>query len=348
MSALQIAFLDVGQGDTIIIHDPDSMEAVVVDCVNPIAVFEFLKSKKIRRLRALVLTHSHADHYLGAVELLDNCEWQDIIWDACIFQWDYSKMREVLRDDEGLLQDNDGHSGLVCGDKRRRSLYSELVMWATRPENKRKHIEPSERPLDVRLLGSLDFIHPKHWDWPELCATHSLNNLSYVIRVSDGTSALLTGDIEPEGWKFLRNNHQESLTNSVLKFPHHGVWRNGDVAQMLDEVNPQIVVISVGTANTYGHPATEVFTEISKRNIRLLCTQATRQCNKRIKDTCGKILGVMKNEGAFPLSRIDSGCPCAGTVIIELGKAARIVSPTTKLHINQIIKPYMKDHRCAV
>ena len=343
MGALQLAFLNVGQGDTTIIYDLDAKEAVVVDCINPIPVFEFLEAKEINRLRALILTHPHADHYMGAVEFLDSCELRGIAWDACIFQWDYNKL-------PGLLDDGDGHSKAISDRKRKVSHYQELLRWAKRPESKSKHVEPHRLPQDVRIVRSLSFLHPEYQDLQELFETHSLNNLSYVIRVSDGTSALLTGDIEPEGWKFLHSNHQALLASNILKFPHHGVWRDGDVSQMLDEVNPQSVIISVGTANTYGHPATNVFAEIRKRGIRLLCTQVTLQCNKSIKDTCDKIWEAMKNEDTFlaPKARTDSGCPCAGTIIIELGEAARIISPSTKLHVNQIIRPYMKDHQCAV
>ena len=135
MGALQIAFLDVGQGDTIIVYDPDTKEAVVVDCVDFVPVLEFFKVKSISRLRALILTHIHADHFLGAVSLLTNCEKHGISWEACIFRWDkdFRKMPEQLGD-------SDNHSDMVSGKERRKSNYEVLVAWATQPANKKKTV----------------------------------------------------------------------------------------------------------------------------------------------------------------------------------------------------------------
>jgi competence protein ComEC len=240
MGALRLAFLNIGQGDTIIIYDPDSKEAVVVDCVNFLSVFEFFEAKGLNRLRALILTHPHSDHFLGAVGLLNSCERRGITLDACIFRWD----KDFLRMPE-FLSDSDSHSEAVSDKKRSKSNYQALISWATQPINKRKHIEPFQLPKDSRILNALKFLHPEHADIQELFETRNLNNLSYVIQVSDSSSALLTGDIEPAGWTFLRNNYPGLLANTILKFPHHGVWRSGDVAQLLEEVNPQIVVISV-------------------------------------------------------------------------------------------------------
>ena len=349
MGVLKLAFLNVGQGDTAIIYDPDNKEAVVGDCLDYRLALRFLEGNEIVRLRALILTHPHIDHYLGAIKLLDGCETRGITWDACVFRWDrsYTKMPELLRD-------SDGHSDIIDG-KRRKSHYQALVSWAIRPSNKARHLADHELVRDSRIIRSLEFLHPKHRDLDELFRTGSLNNLSYVVRVSDGkASALLTGDIEPAGWGYLKENHPESLANAVLKFPHHGVWRGGQVTQLLDEVTPQIVVISVGTENTYGHPATEVFAEIRRRKgVRLLCTQATTQCCQDIPHSCGPISDLMEQEDIIWASmsnhRDSSGCPCAGTVIIELGRTARVIRPSAKFHIGQIIELHMKHtHQCPV
>ncbi|HLE26809.1 MAG TPA: MBL fold metallo-hydrolase [Anaerolineales bacterium] len=345
MAALQLAFLNVGQGDTTIIYDLDTRDAVVVDCVNPLPVLEFLKTKGLSRLRALIVTHAHLDHYAGTVSLLENCEQQGISWDTFIFRW------EDVRRYPSLLNDADGHSGAIDGMKRDASLRT-LLKWAKRPEIKKKHAQPHDLPRNVRILDALTFLHPEHRDWQELFDTSSLNNLSVVIRVSDGASALLAGDIEPEGWRHLSANHPQLLTNAILKFPHHGVWRNGNIAELLDQVAPEIVIISVGMSNAYQHPSKDVFAELRKRpSIRLLCTQATPQCSDRLREVREKILTAIERAGSSELlgsDRREGGCPCAGTVLIELGDKAKVLSPSLQLHITEIIQPFLEKHQCIL
>jgi hypothetical protein len=55
--SVRIAFLDVGQADTIIITSPETHEAFVLDCVNPKAVLDYLKREEIRYLRGIIVTH---------------------------------------------------------------------------------------------------------------------------------------------------------------------------------------------------------------------------------------------------------------------------------------------------
>jgi hypothetical protein len=149
----------------------------------------------------------------------------------------------------------------------------------------------------------------------------------------------------------LHSSCLEQLTSDVLKFPHHGAWNRGQVSQILDDVKPRFVVISVGTSNTYDHPNQAVFAEISSRpNTRLLCTQATARCSTKITTVRGEILKAMKSENELlaSLSERANGCPCAGTVIIELGETVKVLSPSLQLHVEQIIQPRMDKHQCSL
>ena len=68
-SGLRVTFLDVGQGDGILLQVPEG--AVLVDQGPPEArVAEQLRDLGIRRLAALVLTHPQRDHIGGAEEVL--------------------------------------------------------------------------------------------------------------------------------------------------------------------------------------------------------------------------------------------------------------------------------------
>ena len=54
---VRIAFLDVAQGDTMVVSIPETGEAVIVDCVEPDIVFAYLQEQKITSVRGLIVTH---------------------------------------------------------------------------------------------------------------------------------------------------------------------------------------------------------------------------------------------------------------------------------------------------
>jgi beta-lactamase superfamily II metal-dependent hydrolase len=81
----------------------------------------------------------------------------------------------------------------------------------------------------------------------------SENNSSLGVLIERGSfRALLTGDSEVEelnGW--LAAGVIPDV--DVLKAAHHGA-RNGVTPGWLHRTRPEVVVISVGAANRYGHP----------------------------------------------------------------------------------------------
>jgi competence protein ComEC len=83
------------------------------------------------------------------------------------------------------------------------------------------------------------------------------NNNSVVARLTYGrVSLLLTGDIEAEVERELVT--AESIPEStLLKVPHHGSC-SSTTQRFLEAVDPELVVISVGADNRFGHPCDEV------------------------------------------------------------------------------------------
>lgn len=248
-----------------------------------------------------------------------------------------------------ILVDADRHPAMLGDDRVQKSALTKLYAWSRQSENKKKHIEPHQLAKVQRITQSLDFLHPLHPDVQELFETGNLNNLSYVIKVSDGESALLAGDIEPAGWEFLRANHQ-NLQSEILKFPHHGgAWDGQSVANLLDEVKPQFVIISVGTRNAYNHPSDAVFTEIRQHpKTRLLCTEATPKCGQDLDIQTKEILSLVKkrNKLGALISQRARGCPCAGTIIVELGDEAKVIDPDILFHQHQIIRSHLTTPQC--
>ncbi len=366
MPVIKIAFLDVGQGDTIIITCPETHEAVVVDCIDDYAVLEYLEREQIRNLRGVIITHVHADHYKGVANLLYNCA-EVVGTQGC----------EVLASSEEILDpkdlskpknqakwqpDGDKHSTVyeqpAVGTKNTpSSALAKLFLWCRQNAEKCAPLQATQRsplPFDGTLVKSLRLLHPPYIGYSKLRST-GLNNISIVLRIiGTGSSALLTGDLEPEGWQHLKAKHPD-IVSDVLKFPHHGgAWGKADTDDLLSVVRPSTVVISVGSDNTYNHPHPDVFTSLhNQRNIRLLCTQATNQCQYQAtvqserSGVISKFADQAKTTNIFVTDTNSSQCPCAGTVILELGDKPRIVQPDLAFH-ESIIHVHFKTHKCNI
>ncbi len=79
------------------------------------------------------------------------------------------------------------------------------------------------------------------------------NNNSLVVKVEKAPlSVLFTGDIERDAEESLLRL-KGYLRSRVLKIPHHGS-RTSSSERFLKAVSPEVVVISVGAGNLYGHP----------------------------------------------------------------------------------------------
>lgn len=99
------------------------------------------------------------------------------------------------------------------------------------------------------------------------------NETSVVLRVGYGAHHFLfTGDAEAEEEEWLRQRWTvDELGADVLKVGHHGS-RSSSSPELLDAVRPRLAVVSLGSGNRYGHPATETVGEFLERGVPLLRT----------------------------------------------------------------------------
>ena len=95
-----------------------------------------------------------------------------------------------------------------------------------------------------------------------------LNNLSIVTRLDCGPhSFLFTVDIEADAIARLSKTDRAARVR-VLKVPHHGARSSLD-PRWIEQMGPEAAVISVGSRNPYGHPATAVLAAYEKKGVRL-------------------------------------------------------------------------------
>lgn len=119
---------------------------------------------------------------------------------------------------------------------------------------------------------------------PKDAAQHSPNYSSYVLLLTyRGQRVLFTGDIDQE--------RERSLTGigpcQVLKVAHHGS-KSSSCSEFLQQVQPQLAIISSGLGNSYGHPHEEVVARLQQCGAKVLRT-----------DHLGAIKLIVKDDNLF-------------------------------------------------
>ena len=320
---VRLAVLDVGQGDTLVVSHPESGEAVVIDCISAPAVFDYFKSQEIRRVRALIITHLHSDHYRQARAFLTNCRRElGYVCEKVI-------LNPIPETEESLPPPDE--DGTVAG-----RAYEAFAQWMLENAEIVDSPHPSPRlPIDGPLAGQIDFVYPYPAELPYARAA-GYNNSSLVLRVRGLRAAgLLPGDLEPTGWALLRRRPaaRAAVRAQVMKWPHHGAWKpsasEASAAEFLKDVGAELVAISVGTRQRgYAHPDPDVFAALRAFGVKILCTQATQRC------------GVVT-------SATVSAAPCAGTVIVDLDDVPRLLQPDLEIHWRDVVQRcFAPSHQC--
>lgn len=108
------------------------------------------------------------------------------------------------------------------------------------------------------------------------------NNGSCVLRVSSRYGAiLLTGDIEAEAERFIRQNTAHNLRADVLVVPHHGS-ATSSTPPFIDRVAPAHALVSAGYRNRFGLPRAEIMDAYRARGIDARITYLTGAIQVRV------------------------------------------------------------------
>ncbi|MCL2528050.1 MAG: MBL fold metallo-hydrolase [Defluviitaleaceae bacterium] len=120
---------------------------------------------------------------------------------------------------------------------------------------------------DILSAGQIQMtvVHPNRTGYS------SLNDYSVVLHMQFGETAFIfTGDGEgPTDREILENGWY--IRSNVMLAGHHGS-RTSSSEALIDAINPDIAVISVGAGNKYGHPHQVVLDRFAERNIEVLRT----------------------------------------------------------------------------
>jgi len=226
---LHVSFLDVGQGDAILIRK-GNQQVLVDGGPSPQAIGLGLGEKMPfwdRTIELVVSTHPSADHVAGLIEVLDRYRVEQVLSPALDFQSEiYSEWLRLV-----------GENGI--------------------------EVTAAQAGQQIDLGGVIiEVLNPPLL--PFTGTESDVDNNGVVLRLSLGEIAfLLTADTMWQA-EFELIARRANLASTVLKVAHHGS-DTSTTAEFLAVVNPRLAVISVGADNRFGHPTPEVIARLEDR-----------------------------------------------------------------------------------
>ena len=230
----EVVFIDVGQGDSILIKLPFNRGNYLIDTGGNVTfpiedwkkkrkdfntgedvIIPLLKSKGIHHLDKLIFTHADADHTGSASEIIENFIVKEIV---------------IGKESEEFYQEKD-------------SIQSAL--------SKKIPISRVTKGDHWNVDDAAFFVlHPYQ-------KSEDVNESSVVIVAEiGGLTWLFTGDASESVEREIVNSYP-NLRVDILKAGHHGS-KTSSSQHFLDSIQPKAAVISVGKDNRYGHPHQQV------------------------------------------------------------------------------------------
>jgi competence protein ComEC len=219
---LHVQFFDVGQGDATFIQTPSGRQILVDGGLYPNTLNEALGRQMPfwdREIDIVVATHPDADHVSGLPGVFERY-----------------RVGRLITDGEGPGE----------------SAAYDAVLLAAQATATEIHGATSGETIAIGDGVRLEILHPGSGS-----SGAGGNDNSVCLRLVYGDFTLLmTGDAETEGERMLLESGQP-LSALVFKAGHHGS-NSSSTMPFLEAVGSQIMVISVGEDNRYGHPHPEV------------------------------------------------------------------------------------------
>jgi competence protein ComEC len=229
---MSVHFIDVGQGDCILIKSQNS--SILVDAGDnnkSDIVMDYLKRQKVNKLDLVIGTHPHADHIGGLDVVIDNFDISKII------------MPQISQQ---LMPTTKTYKDVL-------SSISKKGLKITKP-NQGEKIQFDTFYIEI-ISDNIDY--------------DNLNDYSVVTKiVCDDFKVLLTGDIEKDAEKKL---FSKDIKADILKSPHHGS-NTSNTLEFIKKVNPKYAIITVGAGNKYSHPHNQVLHRFSQQGINVFRT----------------------------------------------------------------------------
>ena len=237
---LHVTFLDVGQGDAILIQSPSGRTVLVdggPDGQDTCGLIDQHLPFWDRGIDVVVATHPHADHMGGLLTVVD-------------------RYRVGL-----VLQPLPEQTSLI------------FTEWDRRLAERSIDVTKACDGQEIRFNDGtwIEILNPAAD--PISNTQDDDDNNGVVVRISYGDiSFLLTADIGGEAERRLVLLNGPDMHSSVLKIAHHGS-ATSSTGRFLAAVQPRMAVVSVGEGNPYGHPDEDVLSRLETLGVPVLATQ---------------------------------------------------------------------------
>jgi beta-lactamase superfamily II metal-dependent hydrolase len=140
-----VVFLDVGQGDAILLQD-DNFQVLIDGGPDDSILFELPKYMPLldNTVEVLVLTHAHDDHILGLLEVLEHYNVQVVLYSPSCSE--SSAYRYMVENYANILKEVDSTTKLDYGDIKISVLYP-------LKQECKENVNNESVVLDVQIAG---------------------------------------------------------------------------------------------------------------------------------------------------------------------------------------------------
>lgn len=231
-----VYYLDVGQGDSILLINPRSRKATLIDTGGKKSVsynefppneyhvsnniITFLKSINISKINTLITTHGDYDHMGESLNIVNNFKVGDVILNCGSF--------------------NELEQNLITLLDKKHIKYSKCIN------------QLNISPIKLYFLNSGEYDNEN-------------DNSNVIYAKLNDYKFMFMGDAGVEKEKDILNKYNISVID-VLKIGHHGS-KTSSSKEFITKIKPKYSIISVGKNNRYGHPNKEVLENLKDSKI---------------------------------------------------------------------------------
>ena len=235
-NAFSLHVIDMGQGDALLLSKDGKYALIDAgETMSPSeresreAIFAYLDSLGVKKLEFLLLTHQDYDHIGSALDVLK-------------------------RYDVGVVYDN--------GVEHTSKTYENLMAYLVEEDVNYKVVRDGDKVTSPWPEVMIEVVSPPQ-DLIYSGKKADVNENSIVLKVTYGSvSYLLTGDAEEKAEEYILSTKAD-IDADILKAGHHGS-SSSSTKSFLAKVTPDVITISCGEDNDYGHPHIEALENFAK------------------------------------------------------------------------------------